>query len=244
MGPCRCDRARSRPPRRPAARCSGKRASSWPSCRPAWRAPGNAHRRPPGRRGRRRCPCRRCSRRTSSFRAGRKRSTPCPSRPPRQECLPKCWKISFELLFEVSSLPTRGAYGYSARCETTPVRSGRERGQVGGERDHVLEGEILDGGLHLRARDSRAGAVLEVVELPEEVGRRAAGESGNQARALQFRPMAARAVDGLARAAARGERLAPPDDDWREAGDEAGVRVPALEVLEDFGHLDDALAQL
>ena len=52
-----------------------------------------------------------------------------------------------------------------------------------------------------------AAALLHVVELPERVGRIAAGEAGNVAEALEARSVADAAGDGLA-VAAGGERLA------------------------------------
>src|SRR5205807_3349062 len=101
-GLCRCASARLRLDHLPAMSCSGTRASSSPSRPPPWRAPRNAHRRPRGRRDRRRCPCRRWSRRTSSPPAGRAPQT-CrlpPGPPGRKYLRPKFSKSSFDLRLE------------------------------------------------------------------------------------------------------------------------------------------------
>src|SRR5438046_834794 len=98
----RCDRARLCPGRLPATPCSGTRASSCASSRPPWRARCSAHRRPPGRRDRRRCPCRCSSRRTSCPPAEPAPRAPYPGPPRRKYLLPKFSKSSFDLRLDVS----------------------------------------------------------------------------------------------------------------------------------------------
>ena len=57
------------------------------------------------------------------------------------------------------------------------TRSGFERSQIGGEGDHVVDREILDGRLHDHALAAVSRAVLEVVELAHKIAWRAASES-------------------------------------------------------------------
>jgi len=74
----------------------------------------------------------------------------------------------------------------------------RQRCRVRGEHEHVFDGEVLNRGLHqLRFRPGPR-AVLEVVELPDRVARRAPRNSRYRAEAIQIRTVTARALDGLA----------------------------------------------
>src|SRR5258708_18036693 len=83
--------------------------------------------------------------------------------------------------------------------------------------------------------------MLELVELADEIGGRAAGDARHICRAAQGPPVAAGAGDGLA-AAGCGERFAFLHATRRDIGDKACVSVAILELLEPLGHLDDALA--
>ena len=71
---------------------------------------------------------------------------------------------------------TRDQPSNFSRCVQFPnergspsVRLRLQRGRVGGEGDHVVEGELFDGLLHERAAQAGAHAMLEIIELADEV---------------------------------------------------------------------------
>ena len=126
----------------------------------------------------------------------------------------------------------------SSRSRTATVTeagsSWRQRGYVGGEHQHVVDGELFNGRLHEGASCPRSGAVLEVVELADDVVRRAAGDAGYRPKAFQVGAVTGCALDGLAVAPAGGERLPLLDAANRDVSDENGMRVPAYEPLQIF----------
>ena len=84
----------------------------------------------------------------------------------------------------------------------------RQRCRIRSEHEHVFDGEVLNRGLHqLRFRPGPR-TVLEVVELPDRVARRAPRNSRYRAEAFEIRTVTARTLDGLA-AASRCRQGAP-----------------------------------
>ena len=62
-----------------------------------------------------------------------------------------------------------------------------QRADIRRERDYVFRGKFFDDLLHQRAGACGATARLEFIELAHDVGRRASGDLGNRADALQCR---------------------------------------------------------
>ena len=89
---------------------------------------------------------------------------------------------------------------------------------IGGKRRHVFDGEVFDRRLHQRAGESGARAVLEIVELADEIGRRATGNAGDRANSFQFGAVTDRALHGLAGAARRRQLATFRDGAGRDVG--------------------------
>lgn len=75
---------------------------------------------------------------------------------------------------------------------------GRQRGEVCSERNHVVLSELLNSGFHQGAANSRPCALLEVVELADDIARRATSNPGYRANAFEVGAMADSAWDCLA----------------------------------------------
>src|SRR5436309_4466290 len=78
---------------------------------------------------------------------------------------------------------------------------GLERPQVGGDRHHVLDAELRDHGFHQLGQGAGAVAVLHVVQLANDVDRRAPGDLRPLAQSLERPAGADGAGSGLRRAA-------------------------------------------
>src|SRR5215510_10458330 len=110
-------------------------------------------------------------------------------------------------------------------------------GDVGGDGDHVLQLEAGDDLLHRRDL-ARALAVLDVVKLAHDVGRRASADVRNVAAAVQVRVVAAHAW----LRPASDERPALLQAALRHISGERRARIAILRTLEILRHFDDALA--
>src|SRR6185436_9523761 len=86
-----------------------------------------------------------------------------------------------------------------------------------------------------------ARAVLDVVELAHDIAGRAPGDRGQVSQTFQIGTMADRALQGLACATRADQSFTSRDAADRHVGDEVRSRVAVFELLEIFGHLDDAL---
>src|SRR5437588_941272 len=117
-----------------------------------------------------------------------------------------------------------------------------ERAQIGGERDHVFQGQLGDYLFHQRHRVAGARAVLHVVELAHDIERVTVGDRRHRAEAAQAWAVTDGAGDGLAAAAGGGEFLALLDRARRDVVDEAGLRVARMRTFEVLRHRDDTLA--
>src|SRR5688572_25508458 len=129
---------------------------------------------------------------------------------------------------------------WAAGLEPTHWQLRRQRPRVRSQRDHVFEGELFHRLLHERAADSRAGAVLEIVELAHDVSRRAPRDPGYRPEALKVRPVACRALYGLAPSTCRGEALSLLDAAGGNVRDETRPRIAVAELRGILGHLYEA----
>src|SRR2546427_1422493 len=82
------------------------------------------------------------------------------------------------------------------------VYLGLERPEVRGDRHHVLDAELRDHRFHQLGQGAGAVAVLHVVQLADDVDRRAPGDARHLAQALERRAVADGAGNGLPPASA------------------------------------------
>src|SRR5437764_6910924 len=98
----------------------------------------------------------------------------------------------------------------SSRADGAAVAtSGRLRGEVSGDGEHVLLVEPGHHVLHLHCERTDTEAVLEVVELADNVIGRATRDAGDQVQALEVESVAGCASQSLAIAISFDQRLAP-----------------------------------
>ena len=88
------------------------------------------------------------------------------------------------------------------------AKSGRLRGEVSGDREHVLLVKPGHNVLHLHRERTHTEAMLEVVELADDVIGRATRDARDQAHTLEVEPVAGDAGEGLAIATGFDQRRA------------------------------------
>src|SRR5260221_2755813 len=117
-----------------------------------------------------------------------------------------------------------------------------ERTQVRGDRHHVFDTQLGDHRFHQLREGAGAIAVLHVVQLANDVDRRASGDARQLAQSLERWAVADRAGNGLPRASARHQRLAFREAADRHVGDEAGMGIAAVRSRGVLRQYDDAVA--
>src|SRR5690242_4661275 len=118
--------------------------------------------------------------------------------------------------------------------------SGRQRGGIGRERYHIVDGKLLDDRPHDVAARAFSHLMFEIIKLAEDISRRPAGDAGDRAGAFQAFTVADPALNGLA--AIVGQALASFDAANGHVGGEVRAAVAAYVVREIIGQLDNAMS--
>src|SRR5579864_8086530 len=101
---------------------------------------------------------------------------------------------------------------------------------------------MRDDAFHQRAHGAVARAILEVVELTEEIHRRMSRNGGHLAQAVERWAVTDRALNRFSAASGRHEFLAFGQAALRNIGNESGMRIAALRPGNILRQLYDAIA--
>ena len=138
-----------------------------------------------------------------------------------------------------------GGLSDGARCTPDELSAfaalRRQRRRIRCQIQHIFNAKFFDGGLHQRTSSSSPRAMFEVIELANDITRRAARDAGYRPQALKAGPVANAAWHRLAATAVGGERLTFLNAAWRHIRSETCASIPAYKLFQVIRHFDDAL---